>query len=809
MKIKSAIYTLLILLLVTFLGTSVSADDEILTWSADETTKSITVVEGAPVTYCFIPNETGEYALKRQNWKPLGYELSANNGEHPEFQNWMDDNNNSYDIFQLTAGTEYTIMFFFNGPDPAYDGTYTEEISLAPWNNKVIIPDHPYIQDNDKITVTLAADECEYYLYSPSESGTYCVGRNTSNVRVNLSPVLQAPNQIPHDPEYLDSWNTDNQQGSLFHLESGNLYLVCIQAFGIPHDSTVAADTVWIRPGEAPKNEYPTWDINDTKTVSLQKEEIVKYYLTPSKSGKYMVRTTEGIRFEVIGDAGDMLGTEFITSDGTEGIVFDLTAGKQYVLMIQEWGSFEDSITGTFRFEKVGAVKSASIYVANFTNEFYILGIDIDPICGGLEGVTWSVSDPSVFSIVYQSDNGVELNILKKGKATVTAKVGKVSTSIELTSDPKLPVLTEGNTLDLTIGGSAAAFTPAKSGKYQFKVIPNRSMLFSVFYNIEQDPIYFKEEFSDNLVFTLNLDAGHTYELVQLFGRSSVSVKYAGGSSSQDGTTAPTTAPTQPSTVAPTSPAQTPTESTQAPTEPTQSTGPISTDATAPTIPTETQPDNDSVGTPIMRDDITEAIKNTTGQVITFSSAEISKGFRLSADALQLAADENCSIAFEFPGNIAVQLDNSVLKFLGVSAEGDDVSIQATQLLYSALNENQQKALDGKSIICLLDIELMVGNNSIHQLGGTAQISFSNIDTNKDWSVLYLADDGIVEVMDVALDGNISFSTDHFSYYALILNQQQTGTLDNGWILPVVIALIVIAGGGTAAFIVIKKERNK
>ncbi|MBQ8768639.1 MAG: hypothetical protein IJZ15_03175 [Oscillospiraceae bacterium] len=801
MKIKSAIRILLVLLLSVFICTAVSADDEVLTWAASEETKTITVVEGSPVTYRYIPSETGQYAIKRKTWTPMDYELHCANGDYMERENWSGEDNYSYDIYNLTAGTEYLIWFNYNGMEDPQTGSYTENVTIAPWDNSLILPDYPYIKDNQKITVTLADEECEYYLYSPAESGTYCVGRNTSNIRVNLSPVVQAPNHFPHEPEHLESWNTDTQEGSLFYLEKGNLYLVCIQKFGF--DGNTVTDTAWIRPGEAPKNEYPVWDINDTKTVSLKKDEIAKYYLTPSASGKYMVRTTGCMRFEVLGDAGDMLGTEFMTSDGTEGVVFDLVAGKQYTVMLQEWASPEGSVTGTFKFEKVGTVKSASIYVANFHSDTYFLGIDIDPICGCLEGVTWSVSDPTVFNIVYESDTVLELGIRKAGTATITAKVGNISASIELTAPGKLPILKEGKTLNLTIGGTAAEFTPAKSGKYQFTLIPNREMLFSVYENVEEDPLYFKEAFSEKLVFTLNLDAGVTYELVQLFGRSSVSVKYTGGSSSQGSTTPPTSAPTQPATAAPTSP-------TQAPTEATQATEPVSTDAAAPSAPTEGSGDQD---TPISsqlitKDDIDKAIDGATENVLSFSTTQIGESFRISADALQVAADKGCSIAFDFPGNIAVQLDNAVLKSLSKSAAGENICIETTQQLYTALNEDQQKALEGKSLVCLLDVELTAGDTDIHDLGGTAQITFSNIDTSKDLSVLYLAEDGSVEVMDITSDGSISFCTDHFSHYALILNNGQTDAPNNRWILPAVIAFVVIAGGGTAAFLVIRKKKK-
>ena len=795
MKTRSALLFLIIVLTVTLFSTAVSANSEILDWPASVETKEITVIQdGDPICYRFVPTETREYAIKYPSNVPLGYEFRTSNDEVVEFWNWIDDNNNFCDIYTLTAGTEYILTLFYGG-EPSPEGKYTGNISIVPWENKLELPDYPYLQDNQKVTYTVTEDLCEYFLYSPAQSGTYCIGRNTSCLRISLSPVVKTPNDMPHEPEHLGDWRTDTMQGDLYRLEEGNIYLICIEGFGVVPGETIT-DTVWIRPGEAPKNEYPIWSISDSKTVTLKKDEIAKFYLTPSESGKYMVRTPESIRIEVI-DGPDMLGTAFSTSDGVEGYVYDLQAGKQYTVMLQEWASEHGTETGTFKFEKVGAVKSASIYVANFHSDTYFLGIDIDPICGGLEGVTWSVSDPSVFSFVSTHDNGAELQILKNGKATVTAKVGNVSTSIELTAPGKLPVLTEGKTLNLTIGGTAAEFTPTKSGKYQFTVTPNRSMLFSVYENVEEDPLYFKEEFSEQLVFSLNLDAGITYELVQLFGRSTVSVKYTGGTASQGGATAPTVAPTQPETTVPSSPATAPTDATEAPTTPTE--------ITEPTV-TETTPTAGDTDTPIGSVLIT-AEDITKEDLIAFENTE-SAVFQISADALRLAAEQGTSLSLDFPSNVNVVLYNNILQSLCEDTADEYITVSVTPKTYYDLNADQQAALEGKSLVMLLDMTLSFDGINIHELGGNAQITLPNPDSNKDWQILYLADDGSVEILEITGDEEISFSTDHFSKYALVFAQKD-GT-DSNLILWICIGIgLLLIGGGTAAFFIIRKKKRQ
>jgi len=801
MKKRYALLFLLIIFLATLFITAVSADSEIIDWPADSETINITVIEGGdPIYYRFVPTETREYAIKYPSNVPLGYEFRTSNDEVVDFWNWIDNDNNFNDIYTLTAGTEYILTLYYGGMSTP-EGKYTGNISIIPWENKLPLPDYPYLQDNQKVTFTVTDDLCEYYLYSPTQSGTYCIGRNTSCLRISLSPVPQVPNDMPHDPEHLGDWRTDTMQGDLYHLEKGNIYLISIEGFAVVPGETIT-DTVWIRPGEAPKNEYPIWNIKDTKTIKLKKDEIVKYYLTPSESGRYMVRTTEGIRFDVYSE-NDMLGQEFSTSDGTEGMVFDLVAGTQYTVMAQEWGSFAENVTATFKFEKVGAVMSASIYIANFSNESYHLGIDFDPICAGLEGVTWSVSDPSVFSFVSTYDNGAQLRILKNGTATVTAKVGNVTASIKLTAPGKLPVLTEDKSLNLTIGGTAALFTPKKSGKYQFTVNPkqdDRTMYFAVFIDKKDDPLFMNEEFTGKLNFTIELEAGQEYQLVQLFNRGSVSVKYVGSTTTVKPTTPPTVAPTTPPPIV-TDPPETvtnPTEITEV-TEPTQPTE----IETTPTMPTEGSSEDVPIGgTLITVDDITEE------ELIAFESAE-NTTFQISAEALQQAAEQGSSLSLDFPSDVNVVLDNSILQALCEDTAGEYVSVSVAPQTYYDLNADQQAALEGKSLVLLLDMTLSFGEINIHELGGTAQITLPNPDSNKYWQILFLAEDGTVEVMDITGDDQITFNTEHFSKYALVFGEKTIAKKTDDLILWIVLPIaIVLAGGGTAAFIIIKKKKK-
>jgi len=121
-KIRFAAYLALFIFLTSLSLFTVTAEDTYLTWSASETSKTVTVVEGTATMYRYTPSTTREYAIKLPTDVPIGYEVSATNGDYPTHTNWMDEQRNSYDIYKLKAGTEYIITFFYRGPDNRYNG---------------------------------------------------------------------------------------------------------------------------------------------------------------------------------------------------------------------------------------------------------------------------------------------------------------------------------------------------------------------------------------------------------------------------------------------------------------------------------------------------------------------------------------------------------------------------------------------------------------------------------------------------------------------------------------------------------------
>ncbi len=764
MKRKLSLCLALFMFILSFSNFSVAAATNIPLWESSVTTKTVTVTQGdGPndewTSYRYIPTETKEYAIKLPyvNNNYISISVRTIDDIYVDRDHWMGESYEYY-ILNLTAGQEYVVSF--------YGVNYTGEISIVKWDTKYLLPDHPFIQEDEKKAVNVTIDDYAYFLFTAKATDTYCFGHNTDDISVDLSPTYKTTTQQGHHPEELGNWHTDiptTQRGTLYRLEKGNTYLISIRARGFNQTVT---DTVWIRQGEAPTD---TWSANILNSVTLKLNQEATYHLTPSESGKYMVLGDGRFIFDVFDKKGNSaLHSEFTAPDHVSGYIFNLTGGQKYTVSVRLYRGLENgetSATGKFRFEKVGAVKSVSLYIVTLTDNSCTIGIDSDPVCAGyLDGVKWSISNTADFEITNSYNGGIELQAKKKGKkTTVTAKIGSITTSIEVDTTAKPPVLEEGKTFTVngTVGrsGTAAVFTPAKSGKYEFTITPKRihpdqkvNMSFIIGYDLDQDPTYYKSNITGKYTFTVNLKAGRKYYISKYETRYSVVYKYVGAASSSGDTS--------------------------------------SKDNNASTSPGI----NDNTPIPAVK-------------IMPFTVTGSENVFLIDNDSLQQAVTTGSAIQVDFPEDVSIQLDNAVITSLCGVANGEGASLHSIHEELSDLNDEQQKALKDKDLALLLDLKLTVGDNEIHQLGGNALVTIPNPDKDKNWNVLYIAEDGAIETMDITCDDTITFATNHFSHYALVSDIEKTTTdkAQNKWILPVIICLVLI-GGGTGAFFFLKKK---
>ncbi len=823
MKIKwGSILALFLLFALMFCG-SVFAEEQVFDWP---TSGTVTVAEGNDVVYRYVPSETGQYTLKGMQDLSFGVEVRDANGDPINFNNWLNENTGEmYDFYTLNAGQEYQIRFCCGGPYNPGAGKKSADVSILKWSNRLSLPDATDLKENEQKTVSLSLDETKAFFFSPTVSGLYCLGQSGSDVHIGIGASQKAPGDYGHSPEEKGEWKTDTQHGMLYSLVKGETYTIYVTL----NNKENATDTFWIRPGDAPKNEYQTWGINETKTVTLKQDEQVNYYFTPAETGRHMVLTGNGIRFS-IWDGDNELGKEFSTADARQCQVFELVAGKEYVVRLEKWGLQESVSSGSFKIEKVGPVKSVDIFVSLFDQFGYTLCLDIDPICGAYDGVKWSVSDPSVFSIRAEHGSILELKVLKKGTATITAKVGDVVASMELNSEHKTPVLTEGKTFNMKIQNVAGAeFIPSASGKYQVTVIPDREMIFHFFGDLEKYPLFTKADFSEKTVFTVNLTAGQKYTLIQISGRCSVLVTRVGGAfipnenantssqntgASSDTVSQDTGSISDGATQNPGASSDTVPQDPAGSLQNSGSDGATSTDLSSSQTDVADGPSSDSSNSSaeaqdkdnhITKTDVEEVVFGAIDKVITFFVNQ-GHGTTIDADALTYVADSGCGMNLNFSNDVKISLDNEVLKSVSGDALSESVLVQAKEEQLADLNESQQKALNGENVELILNLELKANGQGIHELGGKAGISIPNPDKNKEWSVLYVAQDGSLESMDVVCEENITFYTEHFSHFVLVSVEKGTGISPVVWIVSTVVA-VVLLGGGVVAFILLKKRK--
>lgn len=107
---------------------------------------------------------------------------------------------------------------------------------------------------------------------------------------------------------------------------------------------------------------------------------------------------------------------------------------------------------------------------------------------------------------------------------------------------------------------------------------------------------------------------------------------------------------------------------------------------------------------------------------------------------------------------------------------------------------NVRNAADGQVITQLYDITLLLDGQPI-QPDGKVRITLKLTEEQKgykDLQVVYIADDGTVEIIPCEINGDeVTFVTDHLSYYGII--GTETGTFP--WILVVILAALTLGVG--------------
>lgn len=729
-------------------------------------------------------------------------------------------------VADVKAGTSYMLEF---SPGGDYYGSVS--VITKAWDDSM----YETVTVDTTYTKSVTGSSSLTYLFTPQTSGIYTLQTESANAEVCFAayPVYNvSPNPYP-DPVYIEHIRDGNATYETSYLKAGVTY--SIKMMGNSAEGTKTA-TFSIKAGVPEGRNHGILKVGEPFTVSVESGDFCCYAFVAPSTGKYTLMSNEEVRGYLC-DAGSsvLVGKSFGSLyNQPTGTVYELVGGEVYVAQFDRLES--GSGTATFCLEKMDSIRSGKIQILSFYGDSGTLMLKTDPLGAVADGVEWSVSDESVFSL-NQFDEFVEFTVLKQGSAVITAKTGGKTFTLTLSTNPATPTLTTGKTETLfphNAEQSAGYFTPATSGTYQFDIVPvTEGLRFAL--EKPDGGFLFDKRTNESITVTAELEAGKTYSVYMEQSVCELTITKIADAQPPQGPAGGDTEPTEPSEPAgsndqteppqptedPTEPTQgndgtQPTEPVETPTEPTQGTEQPGTEETKPSEPAETEPEKEpsadagSTGE-ITQEDIAELLNDKNENVLHFTLVGTeNRTFQIRSDALQLAAEKDCALNLEFIGDVSVQLSEAVVKYLHSLSAGEMLTVTVNPQPFSALNEAQTKAIDGLIHGGLWEVDISIGDTSVHDLKGNAEICLPNRDPAANWSVLYLAEDGTAEEMKITVDKNITVHTDHCSFFVLVsypAEQTPAPSSSSGWWIAIV--AVVVLSGGAIAFILWKKKASK
>ena len=126
-------------------------------------------------------------------------------------------------------------------------------------------------------------------------------------------------------------------------------------------------------------------------------------------------------------------------------------------------------------------------------------------------------------------------------------------------------------------------------------------------------------------------------------------------------------------------------------------------------------------------------------------------------------------------------------------------------------NENIKAVGDNAEVICSFDICALLANTKVQPNGDiqiTLPIGDVELGEHDHLTVVFVADDGSIEKFDTTVnkDGTVTFTTNHFSCYALVKTTSPTPVTEQAWFWIVIGAVVLVAAG--VVIFVFKKKDN-
>lgn len=163
-----------------------------------------------------------------------------------------------------------------------------------------------------------------------------------------------------------------------------------------------------------------------------------------------------------------------------------------------------------------------------------------------------------------------------------------------------------------------------------------------------------------------------------------------------------------------------------------------------------------------------------------------------------VSSDSNVKINVETGSNAIID-ENTELKV-------DKVTEETSEEVKAKIEEATAKKA---AILAAYDISLVLDGAEV-QPGGKVAVTLPAPENAGDFEtlqVVYVDDEGNVTPCDTKVneDGTVTFTTDHFSYYAIVGVPAQSS---NAWIIILIAVVLVLAAGVVVAYIFLEKKKK-
>jgi hypothetical protein len=188
----------------------------------------------------------------------------------------------------------------------------------------------------------------------------------------------------------------------------------------------------------------------------------------------------------------------------------------------------------------------------------------------------------------------------------------------------------------------------------------------------------------------------------------------------------------------------------------------------------------------------------------------------LSVDSLIALAEEKEGILRIQADGFEAEFDTTALRAIISQAQGNDIYLDVKQIETTELSDTQLSAVQDKVVLFSFSASIMSGDVNISQFyDGRASIKIpfepeEGVDIT-EYAVVYIPTEGDLEVLESAYeDGCITFSTSHFSEYAIVRDASLTAdTAAGAGYRLLILLLILLAALSLAGIIWIKKKEKR